>query len=1104
MFGVPVVITHIDQHLIFLAAEHQQSIITAEHASGDNCFKFRGNSNDNDNNKFSSALLQCTKTVEKLEDLVHLTQLNANETESYHANKPYQAQAVEALSISKSSNLPFRRNSDGTNVTLNVEQNRFPIPKLDSKTRLSRMLKRASESLIDDDISKAVVINLTTPDLSQICFNSVELAPFESFQESLKEFKSIDDDCSTTKSCDDYISEDYSPRSDESREQSDDQLKYSVTPVKSFPHGNTEYFVNESLAQTYQSPLLHDFEPSPESESSEFSSANAKDTFFASLEENEIPTSSDKSFSNSSGMNEKDLSLDLSGFDDSESLASDQNLTPNLMKECENAIEASCHTPIFCFEGEYDQMEEICTARNLPDVCASNVIESAEKSSINYDLSKSSVKSSVKVEDRSGSNNNVIQLSCLREQNADYYLPAKLEKSIVLEQCISSTLEDVSSKTQEDVFQKTNVDQANVAQLADLLDKDGLSISNENRKEKLCPKLPSTSKEEIIHTFANALADEMMQNTHLHRKDIELLSCSDSGAESGYCTTAESRSKKLNEEQISEHCPHQAITHSETESRFKVCFSTLQQQPNLEKPLKVPKHTVSKFANTTDSSEVTHSCQTENGDKIQQFEAIHSHSVFEAKVSALTSRIKSYEEYEPPTKFSSQLIAGSDSRSHNDLLIEVAKNEVEKIINECLLSLQKDFESNFPTPNQDSDDVISDDFAVIKRTSLASTISSVDSKHNALVDDGPPKEFKECPLSAGFVYSESTPNYQLDISGLDQEKKLSEKVLTNKSILPKILITCPSVDIGEDLISDMSSKENFKESKLSRTSDFFPDNCQAVSGEKKNPTFSKHQNAIYSNDQDKNSDADIGIADTTNSNNFQYFSNQDELTVDCIDNFELQEEKNAKHENYRNDSDIANNFEICAVPVPSRSSRDHEAYQNVSVSSNVPSQKEFALNLKCKYKDLDEQIDRILNPTPSPPPSSSLKAEQSNEFTFSNTDLPPPYLKQMTFDSNVTPSQSCDSSKNAPLVSHPTPHSPHPQSKSRSLPREDLFGSYAISSKFSTASRTLKDFSSQHNCKKVSVQVLVVFLQFCSMLTIINPAQPFYRLFCFRVVHELA
>ena len=942
------------------------------------------------------------------------------------------------------------------------------MPKVNAETRLSKMLKRASETYIDDDISKAVVLNLTTPDFSQIQFSSDELAPFESFQENLRKLKALDKDSKTNQSSDaDYISEDYSPRSDNSSKQTDDDQSAirneDLEPASLEPYRaavKDKSFINESIARVYNSPLLPDFEITLQSQPSEVSFANAKAISTSAHDPDELTTTnSDESFTSSPEEEEEeekeeedeDLSLDLSGLDESES-SDEEELTPLLLQECEGIITTTIQSesPIY-FERDNDRIEGVYTARQQLDVVTSSEESKCNKENISEHLEvRDDTTSDVpNMNTASFPPKPAIDESNIEEQSVDYYHTAgevkeHPEKDTQHEDNFPAFQDNKFLMSEEDWFStKCNADQETVSQFADSLTEDIFDFSEPSKKKTVHSESAiSTSKCELINTFADALANEMMHNMHLSRKNIDSVSCCDSGTESGYCTTTESRSRKTaDDEDSSEKTQHQQEKQSEPVI-LEFCSNS---KENHSEP-DVPVDDLSFQSEAKDISKSKNNGQCKNVEQKQESES----TVFEAKVSAFAACIKSYEQYEPQANRLIELkLTNEFEQTH---LLEVAKNEVDKIINECLSSLQNEStktNKGSSIPNPKIVESASDNLSTAKERTSKHDNASVESSCLS-VGSGPSKEIDK--INPPKTLSSDNNAYHQSCYEPTTKKLQLESASKNKSAIPKVLITHPSIDFTVDEDDFDESSKTTLQSIKPQLSLFATENICEI---QKYPEVLQLRHQL---ERGKEQTAFAG-SKSVNSNDPSEFD--EEIPQECA-TYEMNK-KEVK--NLFENLEVVENHDNVSFSETSlrKIPNDYTRNPDDSAALSIPTPEEFALNLKCKYKDLDKQISRILNQTPSPPPQSSSDVhycESANLWSADKAATLGSSSKRVRFynanQKNALSRNTCD----------------YFQEQSLSQKIIDFEGSNPSttmgSSKYSDTSSPAKNFASSHNHSKVS------------------------------------
>ena len=876
-------------------------------------------------NALSSAVKLCDATVQKLEEYA-MSDQRWSDDENLH--KISNRKRKDKTKNADQSRTVERRKSDG-NVglrTLVKKRSRKP----DARTRLSKMLKNASEFLIDNDLSDAIVINLTTPDLSQANLDKEKLAPFDSFQECLKQLKSFDSDSAASKSCDDYISEDYSPRSDSSSkddfhhvEDLGQHLCDSQELVQSAIVGET--FVNESIAQTYHSPLFKEFLSDHSTDSS--SSSNDVEIDNTPLTHVGLGKIANRKESSDVDINNQELSLDLGGLSGSIS-SDDEILQENDILSFEiTSSSPQSETPIY-FERDSDGLQDVPTARNQQTVAANEFNPRIIDKAAQMEHSSSCIQTLKTEKDLE-----YYHTRGPNEISVEFTLENNNEEGIVLPELCSG-------------LKQKDPEIAIVAQFASFVVDEAVNESDQHAKTSFNSETVGNEKE-IFNHFANTCAEEIIGQAQVRRKDLALGSCCDSGSESGYCTTNESKPRwNIQTEQlIAAHHVQPATSApflqkgptvvSQETSKTKAGADKLEEVTSETLPLQ--------HHQTVDPPNLAVISGASEG----QAPIFSEISVFEAKASAFASCIQSFEDYEPQ-KFTSNPAHEPITKEKildQKSLDEVAKDCVARIIKNCLTSLQNNAMTSSVVASSTSNIQPSSDIPRIKPLN--------ESKHNS-------KNTSDQAKVEENVFKSGDTVRQAD-SCIEPSK-------SKKSTVPKILVTCPSIDVVDEYsnenrefviahnvqksraktISECTVKTNFNEMHLTQTHD-------NVDGQvNKKQSFCANDNTI---------------APTTTPASLEIFSpnnNRADVTKEKPVGESFTFAKNSNPENARNEACVQTN---CAASVdeskiaePSKNDRNNEETPKVTLDE------QFALSLKCKYKDLDEQIDRILNPTPSPPP----------------------------------------------------------------------------------------------------------------------------------------
>ena len=931
--------------MFFIDTSEQQSDSSLQN---DESFRYQQDEITKPPQFFSAATVRCANVVKKLENFAY-SDAQADDNDSPLQQKPVQKQRHHKsrngkFSLRKTS--LARRNSDSVAALKVKKRGQMSRQKMDAKSRLYGMLKSASESLIDNDVSDAMVINLTTPDVSRVQ-PSKDLAPFDFFQECLRELKSFDNDSAETASYQESIPKNFSLRN-VSDDDDDETASYQESIPKNFSlrnvsddddneangqkqlcfeeangftsdEKNNENFINDSLAATYNSPLLCDLATNHETTNDVHD-----DDFLAS------------DSLCSGNQTEENLSLDLDSLNSYETSSDDSS--GGRQSQCCDAeiIELKPASPIY-FERENDQNGEACTARKHLDF---------RTEIVNVD-NRTDIRSLQTFNPEEDLNNN----------------------------------ENFTNKDPEEYVNSDNVLQGHLNveyyHTKDLVQsyQNGLQVDNckRNCKLQIFDDRSKGLKSDEIARFADDLTAKVVEDFCLNQKKVQFSSRCESENESGYCTTSESRAENNNA--IS--CNGLTSQDHSTDTKMKQSNNEVKDKKDNKEVTLISNQILSndidceqQCSDQTKISECPNKiADKDNNDKSNSI--VSQPIMFEVKASLFEKCIQSYEEYQPQLLLHLSEVKETLNDA-TDSTIDLNNKTVSKKLGTDLQGDSRSTQESTksvtcfsasdaakPTVEVSFKDsgtcsAIKEDYSVVAH----SDHNAEDSSIHVL------EEFREKDDAVVQVHKEP-------------DKKLSSfnhKNLNQKSTLPKILVTCPSIDVANSQCNDSKVEKSLI---FNETEAIVSKSCEVSLSEKKDVAVKASALSFPQDSLSETNDQTEGYFNDKENISEESSLEIEEPFVECIMynhdmatpldfsfvDSELAGENNSQS-TWLNDKVRNTKMEQCGhvvLPV--------NECNNDKTASEATTNEDFANSLKCKYKDLDNQIDRILNPTPTPPPT---------------------------------------------------------------------------------------------------------------------------------------
>ena len=853
-----------------------------------------------------------------------------------------------------------RKVSENDLKTLHKKRKKLTRKKSDAKNKLHKMLKRASESLIDKDLSSAMILNLKTPNRSQLPPNLDDLAPFDSFQQCLKELKSCDVD-STRESCEDFISEDFTRKTGSSGllneensggvKQHDNDGKTEITKFcETFSNGFfEEEFINDSIADTYRTPLGQEFE-------NDFSDESREILELRSSLESDL--TSDTECRESEDTEDGSCVLDLSCIDfRDETYETIERVEPHGESRSRTEF-IQVKSPVY-FERDSERSDSSNTAEKQQDFdfdfdfergenqnfVKETVIRKDANSTFGNEKKTALIESSV-VGNHLGMNSSK---NNYQFQNQEKIIVKSLDKNF-----IPNSIANVTEEFDNNFYKKFSEKIVEIKPSSNLL-RNVNNLKNGNNFNEMA-----------IEKYAEDLSKEISTDLrNIQEKLIPAASC-DSVIVNDSCTACQLNiyPTKLKNEESGSTCiptidlPVISEEENQAEKGDKEQINLGTKQDNKHELL----YNTSKYLKPKENLE-------------DHRETVPEKSLFAIEASVLNSEIKLFEEnLSKPgsSKQERQLKTTSDEseikmrENLNDERIEITRDTsypVKELRKGDSIPEVVQFKKEVVVPKSDKNSYsLINDLDPLHTTDAYSEFGKMNLQENS--KNHHQNVNKEPFLNNHKSNISTKKNYSLDNNASKADFIAHNVVHCNKTtIIPKILITASSLEDSHEFDDVVETGEPARDDQKSlffmeKESGRAEENADSGSGSSQNNQVCRKKEILNNLIEHKN----ISIEDSLiNSSSSQSLCASNDVDVekctfkDCNTGPLLPADRN----NFAGETKILESFQ------EKDSLKKHASPMSVE---------DFAESLKSKYIGLDEQIERILNPSPSPPSYCFLKS----------------------------------------------------------------------------------------------------------------------------------